>query len=84
MDIEKDLIKEIEKWTGKIKEERRRIELADDSRKDFLKNIDAYISDSAYFLKEGKLIESFEALIWSWAYMTIGKEIEILKTPDDD
>ena len=75
-----ELRREIDKWTGKIKEERKRIELADSSRADFLKNIDAYISDSSYFLKEGKLIESFESLIWSWAYITIGKELGILKS----
>ena len=74
-----ELRREIDKWTKKIDEERRKIELADSSRADFLKNIDAYISDSSYFLKEGKLIESFEALIWSWAYMTIGKELGILR-----
>ena len=75
-----DLRKEIDKWTEKIKEERRKIELADSTKKDFLKNIDAYISDSAYFLDNGKLIESFEALIWGWAYLTIGKEMGILRS----
>jgi len=72
------LKKEIDKWTRKIIDERKRIVPADNGRKDFLKNIDAYISDSDYFLKEGKVIESFEALIWSWAYITIGKELGIL------
>lgn len=75
-----ELRREIDKWTEKIKEERKRIELADSSKKDFLKNIDAYISDSRYFLEQGKLIESFEALIWSWAYITIGKELGILRS----
>ncbi len=79
MEVEENLRKEIDKWTEKLMEERKKIELVDSSRKDFLENIDAYISDSAYFLKEGKLIESFEALIWSWAYVTIGKETGILK-----
>ncbi len=77
--MEVKLRKEIEKWTAKIIDERKRIVLADDNRKDFIENVDAYISDSAYFLKEGKLIESFEALIWSWAYITIGKDMGILK-----
>ncbi|MBI2075954.1 MAG: DUF357 domain-containing protein [Candidatus Aenigmarchaeota archaeon] len=77
--MEKELRKEIDKWTVKIKEERKKIELVDPDKKDFLKNIDAYISDSAYFLKKAKLIESFEALIWAWAYVTIGKEVGILR-----
>lgn len=77
--MEEELMAEIRKWTDKIAEERKNIVLADNDRKDFLKNIDAYISDSAYFLEQGKLIESFEALIWSWAYVTIGKDMGILK-----
>ncbi len=77
--MEVKLRKEIDKWTVKIIEERKKIVLADNTKKDFLKNIDAYISDSAYFLKRGELIESFEALIWSWAYITIGKDLGILK-----
>ena len=77
--MEVELRREIDKWTKKIIDERKRIELVDTSKKDFLKNIDAYISDSRYFLEKGKLIESFEALIWSWAYMTIGKELGILR-----
>ena len=77
--MEKELRKEIDKWTGKIVEERKHIELADSGRKDFIKNVDAYISDSRYFLEKGKLIESFEALIWAWAYVTIGKELGILR-----
>mgnify|MGYP001565623023 CR=1 FL=1 len=79
--MEEELRQEIDKWTAKIMDERKNIVLADSDKKDFLKNIDAYISDSAYFLKEGKLIESFEALIWAWAYVTIGKDMGILKRP---
>ncbi len=45
----------------------------------FLENISAYISDSKYFLENGDLIRAFEAVIWAWAWMEIGLEIDKLK-----
>ncbi len=47
--------------------------------KSFLENISAYISDSKYFLENGDLIRAFEAVIWAWAWMEIGLEIDKLK-----
>ena len=45
----------------------------------FLENISAYITDSKYFLEKGDLIRAFEAVIWAWAWMEIGLEINKLK-----
>ena len=78
MDVEIELRNETEKWLKKIKAERKCIVLNNEKNKDFIKNIDAYISDSEFFLKKGKLIEAFEAVIWSWAYMQIGQDFGIL------
>ena len=78
--IEQELRNETEKWLKRIKNEREEIRLVDEKRKDFLKNIDAYISDCEYFLKENKLILSFEAVIWAWSWISIGKELGIFKT----
>jgi len=39
--------------------------------KEALKNIDAYLSDSKYFLEKNDLIRAFEAVIWAWAWMEI-------------
>jgi hypothetical protein len=77
--LEEELRAEIRKWAAKLAEERKHTELAGPARMDFIKNIDAYIADSAYFLEQGKLIQSFEALIWGWAFITIGKDVGILK-----
>ena len=79
--LETQLRAEIEKWTARIKKERKKIILADSSRPDFLKNIDAYISDSAHFLEKKDLIRSFEAIIWAWSWLEIGIELKILKKP---
>lgn len=70
---------EIEKWTMRAKEKRKRIE-AEKGYERLLMNIDAYISDSEYFLrKKNDLIRSFEAIIWSWAIMELGTEYMLLK-----
>jgi len=79
MTLEYDLKKETEKWLKKIKDERKKIILVDDNKKDFLKNIDAYISDSEQFLQKNDLIRAFEAVIWSWANLELGLQLNILK-----
>ena len=78
--IEDQLRLETDKWLERAKDERKEIRLADETRKDFLRNIDAYISDCEHFLKENKLILAFEAIIWAWSWISIGKELDIFKT----
>jgi hypothetical protein len=90
MAIEQDMKKETQKWLSKIKAERKKINPC--SKKDLLKNIDAYISDSEHFLNKSMmhdnascnsdLIRAFEAVIWAWAYMEIGKDLGIIKETD--
>lgn len=75
MTIEEELRTETKKWLTKIEEERKSI--AGDS--DFIMNIDAYISDSKHFLGEGDLIRAFEAVVWAWSQLEIGKQQGILK-----
>jgi len=77
MNIEEKLQQETEKWLNKIIVERKKLVAC--SKKDFLKNIDAYISDSEHFLAKNDLIRAFEAVIWAWAYMEIGKDLKIIK-----
>jgi len=72
--VEEKLKQEIEKWSKKIAEKRRHLQLIDETKKEHLINMDAYIADSKHFEKEGKLIESFEALIWSWSILEIGEK----------
>jgi len=76
--IEKQLKSETEKWLKKAKEKRSKVVLLDKTKKDMIKNIDAYISDSQYFMKKGDFIRSFEAIIWSWAIIELGLEFGIL------
>lgn len=75
MAIDEDLRKETEKWLAKIEEERKKIGSGDDY---IIKNIDAYISDSRHFMEKGDLIRAFEAVVWSWAYIEIGRQKKLI------
>lgn len=74
-DLESDLKGETLKWLVKAEELFGRISPKD---KRFAENIAAYLSDSRHFLNNGDLIRAFEAVIWAWAWMEIGKEIGLL------
>jgi len=45
---------------------------------EFLRNINAYISDSEYFLEKRDLVRAFECVVWAWAWLEIGLDIGIL------
>ena len=74
-DLETDLGSETLKWLGKAEHLFGRIS---PKATRFAENIAAYISDSRHFLDNGDLIRAFEAVIWAWAWMEIGKEIGLL------
>jgi hypothetical protein len=76
MGVEKNLEHEIDKWTAKLKDVIG--EMSADNEY-FTKNIIAYMNDSAHFRKQGDLVRSFEAIVWAWAFYTIGKEIGEIK-----
>ena len=78
--VENQLKGEIEKWTKRAKEKRSKIKLTDESKSDLLKNIDAYIKDSKYFLEKKDLVRSFEAIVWSWAWLEILEALEIIES----
>lgn len=78
METEESLRMEIDKWTGKIGEELENIEAYGSRGREFLKNIKAYVSDSKHFLEKRDLVRSFEAIIWAWAWLEIGKRQEYL------
>ena len=72
MALDEELRAETDKWLTRIKEKRSSVTLKDSSREEFLKNMDAYISDSSHFLEKGDLIRAFEAVIWAWALLELG------------
>lgn len=78
-EVEKSLRHEIEKWSGKIRRRLEKTGAANAKGGEFLKNINAYVSDSAHFHDKGDLVRSFEAIIWAWAWLEIGTELGMLK-----
>ncbi|VVB60238.1 Uncharacterised protein [uncultured archaeon] len=46
---------------------------------EFIKNIAAYIDDSMHFTQKKDHVRAFEAIIWAWAWIEIGKDIGVLK-----
>ncbi len=66
---------EIEKWLEKVKEEMKNIK----GKPDFIRNIQAYVDDCEHWLKEGDYVLAFESIIWSWAWVEIGKEMGLIK-----
>ena len=77
--MEKELLIQIKKWTEKIKTEREKIELIEKKGKNSLKNIDAYISDSNFFLNKKDYIRSFECLIYAWGIFETMLELKFLR-----
>lgn len=74
--IEDELRKETQKWLERIETEKLNV-VVEEGSKEFMKNIEAYIEDSKYFLRKSDLIRAFEAVIWAWAWLEIGLRINI-------
>ena len=78
MSLEEDLRTETEKWLLRAEEALEPLSARGEVGERFYTNIRAYISDCRYFLNKGDLIRAFEAVIWAWAWIEIGRDVEIL------
>ena len=74
-----ELRQQTEKMLKEIKEKRKKIHLLDSSKKDLIKNIDAYISDTSYFLEKKDFIRAFEAVVWSFSWLEIMEQLGIVR-----
>ncbi|RLI96601.1 MAG: DUF357 domain-containing protein [Candidatus Aenigmatarchaeota archaeon] len=79
---EEQLKKETKKWLEKIEKKLSGVRSHDEKGDYFLKNINAYVSDSKHFLEKGDLVRAFEAVIWAWAWLEIGLELDKLESPE--
>ena len=77
--IEEELKSETIKWLNRIREKIKNVEAVNKKGEEFLRNINAYILDTEYFLNKNDLIRSFECIVWAWAWLEIGLNIGILK-----
>ncbi|MCD6368041.1 MAG: DUF357 domain-containing protein [Candidatus Aenigmarchaeota archaeon] len=78
MTLEEDLKNEIKKWANRLDHSLQNTKILTKKGIDFLTNIRAYQSDSLHFYQKGDLIKAYEALIWAWAYLEIGRQMGIL------
>jgi len=78
LSLEEDLRRETEKWLLRARETMDAVSPLGGEGERFSSNIEAYLSDSRYFLEKGDLIRAFEAVIWAWAWIEIGQGLEIL------
>ncbi|HDD46281.1 MAG TPA: DUF357 domain-containing protein [Candidatus Aenigmarchaeota archaeon] len=76
--MESELREETEKWLERIKKAFSSVKASNRNER-YIENVKAYIADSEYFLGKGDLIRAFEAVIWAWAWLEIGKEIGVVK-----
>ncbi len=74
--LERELLEETLKWLERAEKAFSEIKGESDSR--FVKNIEAYIKDSKYFLENGDLVRAFECVVWAWAWMEIGEELGVI------
>ena len=49
---------------------------------EFAENIAAYINDSKHFIDKMDYVRSFEAIVWAWAWIEIGKDIGVISIKD--
>ncbi|MEK6852944.1 MAG: DUF357 domain-containing protein [Nanoarchaeota archaeon] len=76
--IDEQLINETKKWLSRLEDEIPKVK-ENEQNKEFLKNINAYISDAKFYLKEGKLVYAFEAVVWAWAWLSILRDLKIVE-----
>ncbi len=76
MKVEEELKAETIKWLDKID----KVRISGNS--EFVKNIEAYINDSRYFLEKDDLVRAFECVVWAWAWLEIGRDYGFLEVEE--
>jgi hypothetical protein len=79
MSVEKELKTETIKWLERIERKIKSVEASCEKGNEFLRNTQAYISDTKYFFKQNDLIRAFECVVWAWAWIEIGLEVGFLR-----
>ena len=83
MSVESGLVAEIEKWSKRLGDSLVGVRPSGERGAKMLQNIKAYSEDSRHFFSRGDLVKSFECLIWAWAILEIGEELEFLGSKED-
>ncbi|AEA47902.1 DUF357 domain-containing protein [Archaeoglobus veneficus] len=78
-DVALELESETKKWFERLKTKMKDVRARNDKGDEFIRNIEAYISDTMHFLSTGDLVRAFECVVWAWAWLEIGLELGLLE-----
>lgn len=79
MNTEEQLISETAKWLARAEAKFRKIKPCRKKGEEFVKNIGAYLKDAKHFEAKKDFVRAFEAVVWAWAWIEIGKETGVLE-----
>ncbi len=79
MDVTESLIMETSKMREELVVRLQHLIPENTEGERFLENIKAYASDSDYFMKRKDYVRSFECVVWAWAWLEIGLEMNLLR-----
>ena len=78
-ETQKELVEQTNLWHKKAAEALKNAKAVDKKGEEFLTNINAYMSDTNHFLEKKDYVRAFEAVVWAWAWIEIGKEVGVLR-----
>jgi len=78
-DVTSELEAETRKWLERLNEKMKNVKARNEKGEEFIRNIDAYASDAVHFLNTGDLVRAFECVVWAWAWLEIGIELDLLE-----
>lgn len=78
-DVTSELEAETRKWLERLNEKMKNVKARNEKGEEFIKNIEAYASDAVHFLNTGDLVRAFECVVWAWAWLEIGIELDLLE-----
>lgn len=78
-ETDEKLVKETEKWLGRLERELAGVNASGDSGKKHFENMKAYVSDSRHFLGKNDFIRAFECAVWAWSIYELCAELGIFE-----
>ena len=77
-DTQKELIEQTDIWFGKADALLKKTKALNKKGEEYLVNINAYMSDTGHFKENKDYVRAFEAVVWAWAWLEIGKDAGFL------
>ncbi|MCK4550512.1 MAG: DUF357 domain-containing protein [Candidatus Aenigmarchaeota archaeon] len=78
-ETQKELMDQTDIWYGKAAIALKKTKAIGAKGEEFLVNINAYMSDTNHFKEKKDYVRAFEAVVWAWAWIEIGKEAGFLE-----